>query len=139
MKECSLCNELKLDNYLIAESEHAYCIPPLNPVKEGHVMILPKKHTIFLNELSDEIKLDFKQFLNKMVSAVIKTYGTKGHYYWVGPNVGTEPSHYHVHLVPEDYCPIHKQLGEFYGNDEKDYKSAEELKKMADKIRGNVQ
>ena len=55
-QKCIFCEivDNKIPNFKIGENEKAIAILELNPISEGHILILPKEH------ISEENKLDRK-------------------------------------------------------------------------------
>lgn len=86
--------------HIIYEDEFITCILDIAPMNEGHILILPKKHYLDLDELDDNtataiIKTSMK--LSKTLKEVYKPDGIT-----VIQNGGryNDLGHYHMHVFP---------------------------------------
>lgn len=83
--------------YKVAENETHFAFLDINPIAEGHTLVIPKKETDYLFELSDDELSQTMIFAKKIAHAVdqaLKPIRT-------GIIVeGLEVPHAHVHLVP---------------------------------------
>lgn len=83
--------------YKIAETESHIAFLDINPIAEGHTLIVPKKETDYVFDLSDEELSETISFAKKIAHAIdraLKPIRT-------GIIVeGLEVPHAHVHLVP---------------------------------------
>ena len=85
--------------FKIWEDEKYLAFLDNNPVKPGHTLLIPKKHTDYIFDLSDD------EYCELMLTAkkVAKLLKSKLHPKRVGIAVeGFGVSHVHVHLVPID-------------------------------------
>lgn len=83
--------------YKVAENETHFAFLDINPIAEGHTLVIPKKETNYLFDLSDNELSQTMIFAKKIAHAVdqaLKPLRT-------GIIVeGLEVPHAHVHLVP---------------------------------------
>lgn len=83
--------------YKVAENETHFAFLDINPIAEGHTLVIPKKETDYLFDLSDNELSQTMIFAKKIAHAVdqaLKPLRT-------GIIVeGLEVPHAHVHLVP---------------------------------------
>ena len=72
----------------------------IEPINEGHVLIVPKQHVNTIEELSDEILMDIMGVAKKVVTALKVVYGNEG--YSVMQNGGKfcDFGHAHFHVFP---------------------------------------
>ena len=83
--------------YKIAENENFFAFLDINPLAEGHVLVIPKKEVDYIFNLDDDLYVGLWSFANRMAKAVYKAIPCKR----VGVAViGLEVPHAHVHLVP---------------------------------------
>ena len=98
-KPCPFCN---LEREKILESELSFAIYDGFPVNEGHVLIIPKRHTADYFDLSLEEQKDCIELLNRVKGIVQEKYNPDG--FNVGINIneaaGQTVSHVHIHLIP---------------------------------------
>ena len=90
----------EIPSYKIAEDEHHYAFLDINPVSEGHTLVVPKQEVDYVFDLDDEVLAGLMQFAKKVALAMDEALGTIR----TGIIVeGMEVPHAHVHLVPIYY------------------------------------
>lgn len=83
--------------YKIAENERCFAFLDINPVSEGHTLIVPKREEDYIFDLNDEDYEAMWQFARKVAGALKRATGCVK----VGVAViGLEVRHAHIHLVP---------------------------------------
>ncbi len=105
-KGCFFCRELKekkeKKNLILYQGEYVFVVMNKFPYNNGHLMIVPKRHRLHLEELnSDELK-EFLELL-KVAIKVLKT-ALRPQGFNIGMNIGTAggagEDHVHLHVVP---------------------------------------
>lgn len=83
--------------YKIAEDENYFAFLDINPVKEGHTLVIPKVEEDYIFNLDDETFAGLTLFAKKVAIAIKKAIPCQR----VGVAVmGMEVPHTHIHLVP---------------------------------------
>ena len=83
--------------YKIAEDDNFFAFLDINPVAWGHTLVVPKKETDYLFDLSDEDLGAMMAFTKKVAAAIKAAIPCRK----VGMAVlGLEVPHAHIHLVP---------------------------------------
>lgn len=83
--------------YKVAETENYLAFLDVNPLKEGHVLVIPKEETDYIFDLQDEVYLGLQLFAKKVALAIKKAIPCNR----VGVAVmGMEVPHAHIHLIP---------------------------------------
>ncbi|MBO6793003.1 MAG: HIT family protein [Balneolaceae bacterium] len=83
--------------YKIAEDEHYFSFLDINPVAEGHTLVIPKKEIDYLFDLDEDTLTGLISFSKKVALGIDKALGCIR----TGVIVeGMEVPHAHVHLVP---------------------------------------
>ena len=82
---------------------HSFGILNAYPYGSGHVLVLPRRHTADLDDLSDEEAADFFVLLRRTTAALQRAYAPDGMN--VGFNLGRAagagiPQHLHGHVLP---------------------------------------
>ncbi|KAI0050578.1 HIT-like protein [Auriscalpium vulgare] len=89
----------KIPSYKVYETEHSYAFLDINPVSEGHTLVIPKHHTVKLGELPDEYLSDIGPAIKKVALA------TGAEDYNVLQNNGKlafqHVDHVHFHVIPK--------------------------------------
>lgn len=83
--------------YKVAEDEKNFAFLDINPLAEGHLLVVPKTETDYLFDLSEEEYTSLQLFARKVAGALRRAVPCKR----VGVAVlGMEVPHAHIHLVP---------------------------------------
>lgn len=88
----------EIPSYKVAETEDFYAFLDINPLAEGHTLVIPKKtEEDYIFNLDDETYTGLCIFAKKVATAIRKAVPCKR----VGVAVlGMEVPHTHIHLVP---------------------------------------
>ena len=87
----------EIPSYKVAEDERHFAFLDINPVNEGHVLVIPRKETDYIFDLSDEDYKALMLFATRVAKALKKALPCAK----VGMSViGLDVPHVHVHLVP---------------------------------------
>ncbi len=83
--------------HIVAESEDFLAFLDINPLVEGHTLVIPKKEVDYLFDLDDETLAGLNLFAKKVAKAIDSISDCER----VGVSVvGLEVPHAHVHLIP---------------------------------------
>ena len=89
----------EIPSYKIAENDKYFAFLDINPLKEGHTLVIPKKQVDQLFELDDDTYEGLWIFAKKVAAALKKVIPCKR----IGVAViGLEVPHAHIHLIPID-------------------------------------
>jgi histidine triad (HIT) family protein len=115
--------------YKIAENDDYFAFLDINPLREGHTLVVPKRETDYVFDLEDNYLAGMIIFSKKIASAIKSVFPCNR----IGVAIlGLEIPHAHVHLVPMDTM------------EDIDFKrpklkfTPEEFKEIAAKIRSKV-
>jgi histidine triad (HIT) family protein len=87
----------EIPSYRIHEDDRYYAFLDINPLSEGHTLVIPKVETDYLFDLDDDLLAGMMVFAKKLAKAIDQTMECKR----VGVAVlGLEVPHAHIHLVP---------------------------------------
>jgi len=87
----------EIPSYKVAEDEKHYAFLDINPVTQGHVLVIPKQEVDYIFDLSDEDYTNLQLFAKRIAEAVKQAIPCKR----VGVAImGLEVPHAHIHLVP---------------------------------------
>ncbi len=83
--------------YKIAETENCLAFLDVNPLVEGHTLVIPKKEIDYIYDLDDELLAELHVFAKQVAKAIEKAIPCMR----IGVTViGLEVPHAHVHLIP---------------------------------------
>lgn len=118
-----------IPSHRIAEDDNYFAFLDINPVKEGHTLVVPKQEVDYIYDLDDETLAGLHVFAKKVASAVKSACPCNR----VGVTViGLEVPHAHVHLIPID------KLNDMSFEKTKLNPSQEELAEVAARIRSFI-
>lgn len=87
----------------VYEDEHVLAFLDVNPLSEGHTLVIPKERKAFLHELGDEQAAAIGRALPRIARAVMSATGASA--YNVLQNNGPEAHqavfHVHFHIIPK--------------------------------------
>jgi len=87
----------EIPSYRIAEDERFYAFLDINPLAEGHTLVIPKKEVDYLFDIDDDTLAGLILFSKRVAKAIEKVIPCKR----IGVAVlGLEVPHAHIHLVP---------------------------------------
>ncbi|HNV52235.1 MAG TPA: HIT family protein [Tenuifilaceae bacterium] len=87
----------EIPSYKVAEDERFYAFLDINPLAEGHTLVIPKQEVDYLFDLDPETLSGLTLFAQRVAKAVEKVVPCKR----IGVAVlGLEVPHAHIHLVP---------------------------------------
>ena len=83
--------------YKIAEDDNYFAFLDINPLNEGHTLVIPKKEVDYIFDLDNETYVGLMSFAKKVAEALKKAIPCLR----IGVAVvGLEVPHAHVHLIP---------------------------------------
>ncbi len=87
----------EIPSYKCAENEHFYAFLDINPLAQGHTLVVPKHEVDYLFDLCDEELSQMVVFAKRVALAIQEVFPCRK----VGMAVlGLEVNHAHIHLVP---------------------------------------
>lgn len=87
----------EIPSYRIAENDKYFAFLDINPVAEGHTLVIPKREVDYIFDLTDEETAEINIFAKKVAKAIKAAIPCRK----VGVTViGLEVPHAHIHLVP---------------------------------------
>ena len=104
MDDCIFCKIVKGDipSIKIYEDDHVFVFMDINPVSEGHTLIIPKMHAENLWEIPEAELAAVHAVSKKIVHAMTKALGpvSVAVLQLNGKGVNQVVMHYHLHLTP---------------------------------------
>jgi histidine triad (HIT) family protein len=118
----------EIPGHIVAENDNYIAFLDINPLVEGHVLVVPKQETDYIFDLEDDMLAGLHLFAKKVAKAIDRSIKCKR----VGVAViGLEVPHVHVHLVPMN------SMDDINFSKAKLNPSEESLKEIAKRIQGN--
>lgn len=83
--------------YKVAEDADNFAFLDINPVAEGHVLVIPKKEVDYIFDLDETSYVSLQRFARRVAAGLRKAIPCRK----VGMAVlGLEVPHAHIHLIP---------------------------------------
>ncbi len=87
----------EIPGYKVAENEQFYAFLDINPLVQGHTLVVPKREVSYIFDLEDDEVAAMQVFAKGVAKAIQQTFPCKK----VGQAViGLEVPHAHIHLIP---------------------------------------
>jgi len=119
----------EIPSYKIAETEKFFAFLDIFPLREGHVLVVPKTETDKFFDLSDEYLSEMLVFAKPIAKAIERSFNCNRCGIEV---IGLEVPHAHLHLIPINTA------NDLNFNQPKLKLSNEQLEKIRDKIVSNL-
>jgi len=87
----------EIPSYKVAENDEFFAFLDINPLVEGHVLVIPKKEIDYIFDIDNELYARFFVFAKELAKAIEKIISCER----IGISVvGLEVPHAHIHLIP---------------------------------------
>ena len=96
---CNLANGQELAN-VVYQINLICCFLDIDPISEGHTLIVPKSHCLDTEELDKEIRLDVMNAVVVLSTAIKKLYNPDGISVMQNGGYFNDVNHYHMHVFP---------------------------------------
>ena len=127
-------------SYKVYEDEHTLAFLDINPVADGHVMLIPREHARYIEELTEEAAENLMKALTNIVPPIQRAFNSTDSNIAInnGPNAGQIIPHVHIHIIPRPTrigSPFFSSVGRFKPR-KKEYfvEIADKIKKEIDAI-----
>jgi len=86
-----------IPSYKIAENDHFFAFLDIFPLREGHVLVVPKKEVDKIFDVDDQLLSEWLVFAKPIAKAIERSFPCDRCGITV---IGLEVPHAHMHLVP---------------------------------------
>ena len=102
MENCIFCKIVsgEIPKDFIYKDENFLAFLDIKPVSDGHLIIIPKKHVVWMQEVDDETISGIFKLTKKLMLALKKGLPCD---YIQESVVGNEVPHFHIHLIPRHH------------------------------------
>ena len=140
--KCPFCN-LRAD-WILEEWKLFSVILSKAPYTENHLLIIPNRHFVLLDEMTENELNDLVYLIKKWMKNLKQIYDEVNLIYKDGivwGSIWKTVDHFHVHLVPKIHIPVREldtQWERQIYSDMQIAKKTKELKNKLDKIEKNI-
>lgn len=98
---CQIINS-KAPSYNVYEDKNTIAFLDINPITDGHVLLLPKYHTQYIENLPPDILDALLKTMIKIVPPIQRSMNVTDSNITInnGPNAGQIIPHVHIHIIP---------------------------------------
>jgi histidine triad (HIT) family protein len=100
---CDIINK-KIPAKIIDESPLALAFMDINPISDGHILVIPKKHCQCFSDCENEYLIGVINMVKKIAQAInnskLKPWGIN-YLSNEGKIAGQEIFHFHIHIIPK--------------------------------------
>ncbi|MBN2111812.1 HIT family protein [Candidatus Woesearchaeota archaeon] len=102
MTECEFCTLMKGKMNKVYEDSQIFVMHSMQPATFGHLLVLPKKHVMIIEQLADYEISEIFEKVNKISTAVFESLGAHGTNIILqnGVAAGQNHSHLMIHVIP---------------------------------------
>ena len=100
--DCIFCkiNKKEIPSYTIYEDDDFRAFLDINPITNGHVLLVPKTHYDNLFELPEDMIMKIYEAVKKINDILKEKLDIEGLTLIQNNGLGQDVKHYHLHLVP---------------------------------------
>ena len=104
-KSCVFCDIVnkKNDSYVVYENKIVMAILDIDPINEGHILLITKKHYLDLDEIPEDEVTEIFNCAKKIVKALKKVYKLNGYSIMQNGGAFNDIGHFHLHIFPRFY------------------------------------
>ena len=100
--ECPFCNIIKKEAsaHIVYESENVIALLDIDPINEGHILVLPKIHEASIDNMQLSVLTEIMQLIQKIVTALKEIYNIDGYSIMQNGGEFCDFGHGHFHVFP---------------------------------------
>ena len=100
MNQCIFCNKENIVTDFVYEDEMVMAFMDMDPINEGHVLLVPKNHYLDVDEVPDDVLAHLMIISKRIVSALKEIYRPDGYSIMQNGGAFNDIGHYHLHIFP---------------------------------------
>ena len=100
--DCVFCKIIDGDipSYTIYEDDYVKCFLDINPISNGHTLIVPKKHFKDINDIDIEYLTKINEASKIIVKLLEEKLNPNGFKLEQNNGIIQDVKHYHLHVIP---------------------------------------
>ncbi|MBQ7760489.1 MAG: HIT family protein [Clostridia bacterium] len=125
---CIFCKiiDKEIESNIVYESNNIIAFLDTDPINEGHILIVPKKHYLDIEELPSEVLNEIMELSQRIIKVLKTIYNPNGYSIMQNGGEFNEIGHFHLHIFPR------------YQNDGFGWKCNEKEINVSQKIARNI-
>ncbi|MFS0780258.1 HIT family protein [Bacillus sp. 1P06AnD] len=99
---CAFCQIINRESpaHIVYEDELVCCFLDIDPISEGHVLLVPKEHCHDMDELEEQVLTRITEAASNISKAVKEIYHPDGYTIMQNGGMFTDFGHFHMHVFP---------------------------------------
>ena len=101
--DCVFCKIINGDipSYTIYENDYVKCFLDINPLSDGHTLIIPKKHFKDAFDIDEEYLFEIHKASKIILNMLNEKLKPNGFQLVQNNGIVQEVKHYHLHIIPK--------------------------------------
>lgn len=112
---CKIVNN-ELPSSKIYEDDKVMAFMDINPICDGHILIIPKEHFATMIDTPKEIIAHMYEIAKKLTPIAMEVTGEKGVTYSINYGDKQEVIHLHLHILPDYTKPATRTIEDVYNS-----------------------
>lgn len=102
MEKCIFCQVVcgEIEVVRVYEDELVLCFMDIEPINEGHMLIVPKRHVLDGDELTDDEARAIMDVSRRLIRVLKERYKPHGYSMMQNGGAFNDIGHYHMHVFP---------------------------------------
>ena len=96
---CKITNK-EIESNIVYENNNIIAFLDADPINEGHILIVPKKHYLDIEELPAEILNETMELSQRIVKVLKMIYNPNGYSIMQNGGEFNDIGHFHLHIFP---------------------------------------
>jgi len=101
---CIFCKIVanQIPSRIVFENDEFLCFMDINPVSDGHCLLIPKTHSASISEMTNSDAVKLMQLMHRLAPVISKSVGASSFNLITNSGVesGQEVFHTHFHITP---------------------------------------
>ena len=100
MMGCIFCDNIE-ERQILFETKHFKAVYDIDPIQFGHMLVMTKKHKLYLNDLSQTELNELMNIQREVIKVMEKTLEVDGVTIIINNGeIMDKGTHFHIHLIP---------------------------------------
>ena len=114
--DCVFCKIILGDipSYKIYEDDDIFVFLDINPVQPGHTLIIPKKHTLDITTIDNDVLIKIINKAKDISSLLADKLGADGFTLVQNNGIAQEVKHFHLHVIPKYNKKVNVKIEDVY-------------------------
>ena len=114
--DCIFCKIIagEIPSYKVYEDDLVLAFLDINPYNPGHTLIIPKKHTLDIYSIDNEVLMHIMNKARDIAKLVTEKLGADGFTLIQNNGFVQEVKHFHLHMIPKYKKKFEMDIEEVY-------------------------